>query len=255
MAEQQSLLQLTSAMSDAPAPIYLRVKQAIIRQIRSGTWQPHQRVPSESELVAELSVSRMTINRALRELTSEGFLIRMQGVGTFVAEAKAHSALLAVHNIADEIAARGHRHSSQILQLEARPASAEEASALGIQTGQQLFYSQIVHFENDIPVQVENRCVNPQTAPDYMQQDFSRITPYSYLTQAAPLTEGEHIVEAVMPAPAERDLLALKENEPCLLIRRRTWFGKAVVTSAQLLYPGSRYQLFGRFTPQGTVTS
>ena len=33
----------------------------------------------------------------------------MQGVGTFVAEAKAHTALLEVHNIADEIAARGHR--------------------------------------------------------------------------------------------------------------------------------------------------
>ena len=85
MAEQQTVLQLAAAMSDAPAPIYQRVKQAIVNQIRAGHWQPHQRVPSESELVAELGVSRMTINRALRELTSEGFLIRMQGVGTFVA--------------------------------------------------------------------------------------------------------------------------------------------------------------------------
>ncbi len=79
MAEQQTVLQLAAAMSDAPAPIYQRVKQAIVNQIRAGHWQPHQRVPSESELVAELGVSRMTINRALRELTSEGFLIRMQG--------------------------------------------------------------------------------------------------------------------------------------------------------------------------------
>ncbi|WP_016672114.1 histidine utilization repressor [Yersinia pestis] len=255
MAEQSTVLQLSAAMDDIPAPIYQRVKLAIIRQIRTGTWQPHQRVPSESELVTELGVSRMTINRALRELTNEGFLIRMQSVGTFVAEAKAHSALLEVHNIADEIAARGHRHSSQVLHLEARPASPEEAIALGIQPGQQLFYSQIVHYENDFPVQVENRCVNPSTAPDYMKQDFNQITPYSYLTQAAPLTEGEHIVEAVMPSPIERQLLELSEHEPCLLIRRRTWYGKAIVTAAQLLYPGPRYQLYGRFTPQGTVTS
>lgn len=96
MAEQSTVLQLSAAMDDIPAPIYQRVKLAIIRQIRTGTWQPHQRVPSESELVTELGVSRMTINRALRELTNEGFLIRMQGVGTFVAEAKAHSALLEV---------------------------------------------------------------------------------------------------------------------------------------------------------------
>ncbi|ATM85630.1 MULTISPECIES: histidine utilization repressor [Yersinia] len=255
MAEQQTVLQLSAAMDDTPAPIYQRVKLAIIHQIRTGVWQPHQRIPSESELVNELGVSRMTINRALRELTSEGFLIRMQGVGTFVAEAKAHSALLAVHNIADEITARGHRHSSKILQLETRQATPEEATSLGMQPNQQLFYSQIVHYENDIPIQVENRCVNPNTAPDYMKQDFNVITPYSYLTQVAPLTEGEHIVEAVIPSSIERQLLQLDEHEPCLLIRRRTWYGKAIVTSAQLLYPGSRYQLYGRFTPQGTVTS
>lgn len=250
MVDQQIMLQLAAAMSDTPAPIYQRVKQAIVSQIRAGHWQPHQRVPSESELVAELGVSRMTINRALRELTSEGFLIRMQGVGTFVAEAKAHTALLEVHNIADEIAARGHRHSSKILELKARPASDEEAAALSIQPGQPLFYSQIVHCENDIPVQIEDRCVNPLVAPDYMKQDFDQVTPYIYLMQSAPLTAGEHIVEAVVPTQHERELLQLEAHEPGLLIHRRTWSGKTVVTSARLLYPGSRYQLFGRFTNQ-----
>ncbi|WP_442801429.1 histidine utilization repressor [Serratia rubidaea] len=247
MVDQQSVLQLATAMSDTPAPIYQRVKQAIVDQIRAGHWQPHQRVPSESEMVAELGVSRMTINRALRELTSEGFLVRMQGVGTFVAEAKAHTALLEVHNIADEIAARGHRHSSKVLQVTARTASDEEAAALGMAPGQQLFYSQIVHYENEMPVQLENRCVNPLAAPDYLKQDFDRVTPYIYLTQAAPLTAGEHIVEAVVASKQERELLQLEEREPCLLIHRRTWSGKTVVTSALLLYPGSRYQLFGRF--------
>ncbi|WP_420820615.1 histidine utilization repressor [Serratia microhaemolytica] len=238
-------------MSDTPAPVYQRVKQAIISQIRAGHWQPHQRVPSESELVNQLGVSRMTINRALRELTSEGFLVRMQGVGTFVAEAKADTALLEVHNIADEIAARGHRHSSKILQLIARPASSEEAAALNIHPGQQVFYSQIVHYENDIPVQVEDRCINPLAAPDYMQQDFDQLTPYIYLTESAPLTAGEHIVEAVIPSANERELLQLAEHEPGLLIHRRTWSGKTVVSSSRLLYPGSRYRLFGRFTAPG----
>lgn len=146
----------------------------------------------------------------------------MQGVGTFVAEAKAHTALLEVHNIADEIAARGHRHSSKILELKARAASEEEATALGIQPGQRLFYSQIVHYENDVPVQVEDRCVNPLVAPDYLKQDFDRVTPYTYLTQAAPLTAGEHIVEAVIPTLRERELLQLEDHEPGLLIHRRT---------------------------------
>lgn len=93
---------------------------------------------------------------------------------------------------------------------------------MGIQPGQRLFYSQIVHYENDVPVQVEDRCVNPLVAPDYLKQDFDRVTPYTYLTQAAPLTAGEHIVEAVIPTLRERELLQLEDHEPGLLIHRRT---------------------------------
>ena len=69
---------LAAQIGEAPAPLYARVKQMISQQIQSGAWPPHYRVPSESELVNELGFSRMTINRALRELTAEGLLVRMQ---------------------------------------------------------------------------------------------------------------------------------------------------------------------------------
>lgn len=248
---RQALSELAAAMSDTPAPIYQRVKQAIISQIRSGAWKPHQRIPSESELVNEIGVSRMTINRALRELTSEGFLIRMQGVGTFVAEAKAYTPMLEVHNIADEIAQRGHRHDSRILVCEAREADADHAMQLGIAPGDTLFYSQIVHYENNVPVQIEDRYVNPAAAPDYLRQVFNKQMPYTYLMEISPLTAGEHRVEAVSASDEQRELLQLEEHEPCLLIHRRTWSGSRIVTSARLVYPGSRYQLFGRFTSHG----
>lgn len=251
MVTQQRASQLAGAMSDIPAPIYQRVKQAIISQIRTGAWQPHQRIPSESELVNELGVSRMTINRALRELTSEGFLLRMQGVGTFVAEIKAYAAMLEVRNIAEEIAERGHRHSSRVLALQSLKAESELAEQFDISPGQTLFHSQIVHYENDLPVQLEDRYVNPVEAPDYLQQDFTCRTPYTYLSQVAPLTAGEHIVEAFIPDDHQRQVLALDPQEPCLMIRRRTWHDARIVTVARLIYPGSRYRLLGRFKTHG----
>jgi len=247
MVVQTAISQLSAAMSDQPAPIYLRVKQAIISQIREGVWKANQRVPSESELVNELGVSRMTINRALRELTSEGYLIRMQGVGTFVAEVKGYTAMLEVHNIAEEIAQRGHRHSSKILTLRECKADPEQAAVLGLTTGQSLFHSLMVHYENEQPVQLEDRLVNPQMAPDYLQQDYEHQTPYTYLMHVAPLTAGEHIVDAVLPDAQQCRHLAIEATEPCLLIRRQTWSEGKIVTYARLLYPGSRYQLFGRF--------
>lgn len=43
----------------------------------------------------------------------------------------------------------------------------------------------VVHFENDLPIQVEDRYVNPAVAADYMAQDFGSQTPNAYLTRVA----------------------------------------------------------------------
>ncbi|PVZ20661.1 MULTISPECIES: histidine utilization repressor [unclassified Pseudomonas] len=231
----------------APAPFYEQVKQLILSQIHSGAWPPHQKIPSEAELVAQLGFSRMTVHRALRELTSDGLLVRMQGVGTFVAEPKGQAALFEVHNIADEIASRGHEHRLEVIWLKNETANGEQSVALGVREGQPVFHSLIVHFENDVPVQIEDRYVNPAVAPHYLEQDFTLETPYLYLNRLAPLTEGEHVVEAVLPTREEQQLLDIPAQEPCLMIRRRTWSGRRAVTSARLLYPGSRYRLEGHF--------
>ncbi len=247
-APPSEMATLAAQLGEVPAPLYARVKQMISAQIHTGVWPPHHRVPSESELVSQLGFSRMTINRALRELTAEGLLVRMQGVGTFVAEPKGQSALFEVHNIADEIAARGHRHHCLVVLLAEEKAGAERAMALDVREGERVFHSVIVHFENDVPVQIEDRYVNATVAPDYLAQDFTVATPYAYLMQIAPMSEGEHVVEAILAEPAECKLLQIERGEPCLLIRRRTWSGRRTVTVARLLYPGSRHRLEGRFS-------
>ena len=232
---------------DTPQPIYSKVKLAIQHKIASGEWQPNQRVPSESELVQALNVSRMTVNRALRELTVEGILTRQQGLGTFVAQKKAHSALFEIHNIAEEVAARGGVYRAEQLLLEKSGATVEEAMKMGFRTGHPIFRSILLHYENNLPIQIEERAVNAEMAPDYDQQDFTRITPYVYLMQVAPMTEGEHLVEAVLANELECQRLQINATEPCLQIRRRTWSGDQIVTTARLLHPGSRFQLFGHF--------
>ncbi|MBY3175070.1 histidine utilization repressor [Rhizobium leguminosarum] len=227
-------------------PLYAGVKQVILDRIHSGEWPPKYRVPSENELVVELGVSKMTANRALRELANEGELIRIQGVGSFVAERKGYSALFEVRNIAEEIAERGHVHEAAVVVLAQEAASPEVADALELPIGAAVFHSLIVHSENGVPVQIEDRFVHPEAAPEYLAQDFSTLTPNAYLTAAAPLSGSEHVVEAAMPQAWECKLLTIMKTEPCLTIRRRTWSAKQVVSTARLVYPGHRYRLEAR---------
>ncbi|KQV33607.1 MULTISPECIES: histidine utilization repressor [unclassified Rhizobium] len=230
------------AQNDA-SPLYAGVKQVILDRIHSGEWPPKYRVPSENELVLELGVSKMTANRALRELASEGELVRIQGVGSFVAERKGASTLFEVRNIADEIAERGHIHEATVVVLAQITAPPEIADALELDLGAPVFHSLVVHSENGVPVQIEDRHVHPDAAPDYLAQDFMAITPNAYLSAVAPLTGSEHVVEAALPQAWECKLLTIQKTEPCLTIRRRTWSAHGIVSIARLVYPGSRYRL------------
>jgi GntR family histidine utilization transcriptional repressor len=231
-------------------PHYERVKRLIGQRIKAGTWRPSDRIASEAELVKELGVSRMTVNRALRELTIEGVLTRVQGVGTFVATVKPQAALFAVRNIAEEIAERGHQHSADVLSLASVAAPAEFASFLGIKAGAKVFHSVLLHRENGLPVQVEDRYVDPRIARDYLDQDFTKQTPYVYLTAIAPISEAEHIIEAVLATGPERKHLKIDAHEPCLQLTRRTWSAGKPVSVVRLVYPGSRYRLSGRISPK-----
>lgn len=237
--------------ADQPAispPHYAAVKRLILDRIASGEWQPHHRIPSENELVLQLGLSRMTINRALRELAADGVLLRIQGLGTFVAEGKSHTSVFEVRNIADEIRERGHAHAAQTVMKDEVRATPELADELGVELGAPVFHSLVIHLENDIPVQLEDRHVNPALAPDYLAQDFSARTPNSYLSAVVPWTSAEHTVEAVLPAPWEAKLLSIGRGDPCLYIHRRTFSGDKVVTSVRLLLPGGRSRIESRQT-------
>jgi len=237
-------------------PLYAKVKEHILDNIRSGVWEPGARVPSENELVASFGISRMTANRALRELTAEGFLARLPGVGTFVKEAPARSSLMELRNIAEEIEQRGHRYSSRVIakaEVAANPALAEEFES---KTLDRLFHIVIVHEENGMPVQLEDRYVNASVVPDFLAQDFARTTPTAWLVATTPVDELEHTVEATLPTLDQQRLLNIDALEPCLALHRRSWSKSRVVTVATLTYPASRYALYSRYrtSEQGTLS-
>jgi len=236
-------------------PRYQQLKDLIIGRISNGELRPQDRVPSENELVESMNVSRMTANRALRELTDEGYVDRIAGRGTFVSDFRSRSHVLEVQNIADEILRRGHTHSCEVLQQSGQHARGEIARALDVEQGTDVFHLLLVHAENGSPVQVEDRYVVADFAPECLQQNFQTVTPSAYLTAISPLQEAEQVVRATIPNAAVRQYLQMDDDEPSLVVIRRTWSHGRPVTFARLHHPGSRYELTGHYSPPGTPKS
>jgi GntR family histidine utilization transcriptional repressor len=229
-------------------PLYQSVKRDIAARVASGVWGKDGRLPSEHELTAAFGVSRMTVHRALRELSAEGVVSRIQGVGTFAVERRPRQEFLQIHDIAEDIMARGHRHRMRLIVQEAVRASLAQALGFQLRPGATIFHSTVLHYENDLPVQWEDRFISPRFAPDYLQADFTFETTARYLMRLGPATEIEHTAFATTPSAAIRALLELgaDDDTACMVLLRRTTSNGIPATQSEFIYPGSRYSLGSR---------
>jgi GntR family histidine utilization transcriptional repressor len=240
------------AASPSPAlALYEQVKEHITRRIQSGEWPAGHRLPSEHELVAQFGISRMTANRALRELMDQGRIVRVAGVGSFVAEAKPQSTLLQIANIASEIRGRGHDYGFQLIACERVAASPDVAVWMDVRMGESLVHCVCLHLEDGVPVQLEDRYVSPRLVPAFLEQDFSAMPPSEYLVRHVPFDQIEHLVDAVLPTAEQAERLAMDVAEPCLLLTRRTWSRGQTITLVRCLHPASRYRLGSRLRNDG----
>lgn len=239
---------MDDGLSDAASPLYEKVKGFVLGNIGNGTWPRNVRLPSEHELVASLGVSRMTVNRALRELTAEGHIRRIQGVGTFIAPPKPQSTLIEISNIAAEIKARGGDHRTEVIVLERiELPDPELVLAFEFERIKPVNHSIVIHFENGLPVQLEERYVNPDLVSGYVDQDFTVLTTFDYLQGATPLTEVEHLISAAPAGTENARFLQIEPMDSCLVLFRKTWTGPVVATVNTFTYVGSRYTLGSRY--------
>ncbi len=213
-----------------PAPAYQQIKHYILRAIHNGQWRTGMAIPTEMRLAEQFGVSRMTVNRALKELTEEKVLQRRQGSGTFVAQQQFHHTFVEVRNIADDIRQTGKIYRAEVI---------------GKKT-QKLFQLDIIHYGDNVPIQYEKRWVDAELVPEFSQQDFTRVNVSDYLIHNIPLVEGHYSIQAIHPTSDIADKLAMTTAQAALLLTRYTYSSDhRIVTYVQMWHNGENYQFSG----------
>lgn len=228
-----------------------QIKEYICSHIESGAWPRQFQIPPESALMEKFSTSRMTVNRALKELAIEGMIYRRRGHGSFVRGKLPREKLLEIHDIEEEIKSRGSSYFSVLKYLSKEPNSPLISHIFGESYAPQVARSKIIHYENGMPLQLEDRYVNTAIAPDYLSLDFQKTTAHRYLMAVAPLQKAEHELTAVLPNQDIQQFLQIPSHEPCLLLRRKTWSHDTIASYAELVYPSSRYSFGGWMVQNG----
>jgi GntR family transcriptional regulator len=247
--------QETAVTSDAAlparAPKYYTVKLHLLEYIES--LEQGAPVPTERDLAADLETSRTTVRQALVELVAEGRLVRRQGSGTYVADAKI-TWPLQLASFTEQAAANGQVPSSQLLGVSRIRATTELADRLGTRVGVGLHQIDRLRLADDRPTAVETAFLSASRFPYLGRKMRSAASLEALLSNdfGVKLRGGEATIDTMPASPWEAGLLKVDTGSPMLVVRRRSfdtdgtpvewatsWFrGDRITLVAQLLVPG-----------------
>ena len=88
------------------SPKYIQLREILRSRIEEGVYPPGTAIPSESELVDEFGIHRLTVRNAINSLTLEGQLKPVQGKGVFVVGKKIRHELDSMSGFRQKIRAR-----------------------------------------------------------------------------------------------------------------------------------------------------
>jgi GntR family transcriptional regulator len=124
-------------------PLYYQLENVLREKITSGAFEPGERLPTESELIEQYGVSRITVRQALQALTDEGFIERQQGRGTFVANRKSRkkrfTGTIHLTGSLDELIEMGMDTPVKVLEMNRVEADQHEAELLEIKPGTPIY--------------------------------------------------------------------------------------------------------------------
>jgi GntR family histidine utilization transcriptional repressor len=180
----------------------------------------------------------------VQELADAGMLTRTPGSGTFVAEPIKTVPMIAITNLVD-VAKQSNTHSHRIISADAVQLAANKAILMGLMADTLVFQLNLLHLDNNRPIQWQQICVNRSLAPALLKQKMDKIDPNDYLQWVCTPTKSDYQVSSVLPSASQRrDLdLSHQDNASCLSVERRDWVGESVLSISTMLHPAEQFYL------------
>ena len=206
------------------APLYQQIKEDIKAAIQQGTYKAKEQIPTEPELSAEYSVSRITVRRAIEELCGEGYLIKRQGLGTFVSTPRIHRKITEVNRLESfstlcqscNMVAGAHLLSRQIV-----PIRQEEQEFFGLGSDALLIYVERLRTADNLPIFLENMFFPYQTYRGLMTEDLNNRSIFQVMKQIDGRTVNDtsrRTLEIAKASPKQAQKLGISTGEPLLFM-------------------------------------
>lgn len=233
-------------MLDNGLPISLQYQlyKVLFEKISSGSWQEGYQIPSERELCAEYAVSRITVREAIKALAQEGYLVRKQGIGTFVSSPKFEQQLTSYFSLSEEIEKRGLQSEFRVLDYRKEHPAFSIMDIFGLSSGDlvyvierlRLIGSEIFAWEKSVvPESILKGATREEVANNGL---YPTIHKYSELSP----DEAEEEVKAINCPDNTAELMKLKKNTAVMYVTRLTKSQERYIEFCESYIHGEKYK-------------
>lgn len=207
------------------APLYRQLAEHLRQSILEGKWRNGDMIPSESDMMKQYQVSRMTVRQAIALLEQDGLVRKEQGRGTFVVFQSAEQDMLGFHDFAKDLRRRGRVGTFRILRFEliSVPKALEEI--FGMTQTDQVYLIHRLKIADGKPVMFERLYLPRDFVPDLPEDEVHRV----WLSELLPRRYGFHlerarkVVQPIVIGEEEARVLGVSPRSIGLLVDRITW--------------------------------
>ena len=222
--------------SDTYSPLYRQLMQRLKGDIAAGVYPVHGRIPSELELCESYQVSRVTVRKALSDLTREGLLVRHQGKGTFVAVPRIQRDLNHITSFHAACRLMGCTAKSRVLSAHLQHATPEDIESLRVSPGEMVLETCRLRFADELPVMVETNRF-PAAFGFLLEEDLTGSLYEILMRHGTEPVKAVHDIALAYASQSQAKLLEVEDGAALLLLKECVYdsAGSPVHTSSQLI--------------------
>ncbi len=218
--------------------LYSQIRDELREHIVTGRYQPHDRVPSESQLMRQYGVSRITVRQALGDLEKEALIFRVAGKGAFVSRPKPFQELGRLQGFAEAMHGQGYQTHNRLLSLETLAADAEVAQRLNLPEGAPVTRIARVRYLNREPVSLDVTWVEARIGVRLAREDLASRDIFVILENdyGLPLGHADLTIDAQLADATLAAALGVTEHSAVLRIERLTHTRDGAPVDFEYLY-------------------
>lgn len=197
-------------------PVYIQVADILRRMIQDGLVPAGSQFLSEREVAEKYTVSRVTANKALSSLVSEGWLDTRKGIGNFVREGLAEIDLRKLESFTKQTQQDGYQPKTVILDLISVPIPDHFVHLF--KESSSVLFIQRIRFSNEKPVILEERFLPAELLPNLEETDLEGSLYALLESRGITITGAKEKISAVASSPTQSNHLQVPPNTPLLQI-------------------------------------